>query len=973
MADFKDDRAYDSKTLVKWFLVSSLLLWICVIIMAIKDYDRSWKHYERAFNTLERKKAASQWHATGDEISVADYWDLKDQVSKAEDDLKANRSKINELTNEGVDLDAKIFKKTKFEYQTLKAQIGADSYLYGEVQKEGKEDPDMKKKLDAEIDRANSLNQQLFDLNQQRDQITKNLAQIEAEKTDAELKMTKLTARFDSLKNKVHSLNPPFRLLNSETWGPYVLFHIRNAMFLDFMSPTIQIQQVVLKNLPEDMYFAKTMRVDRCMTCHLGIDKKDYDEAHIPGIPKVFRSHPNLELYVGSTSPHPMEKVGCTVCHGGMGQALSFNTAAHVPNDEEEAKRWEKDPHLQWKEPEAVQSMMVPLKFTEGSCLKCHGTQEHVNFAPKLNRGRELMVTRGCVGCHKVKNLEGLTKAGPELYKVKGKLQKEFVLKWVWNPTAYNPAAKMPAFFQQTNNSDPDTMAKNKAELNAIVDYIFDKSEDYHPPYGAPGGSVSAGKKLFKEVGCLACHGINDVTSMHADFAPDLSSVGSKLTSSFIYSWVKNPQHFNPDTRMPSLRLSDKEAADITAYLMSKRNKDFEETLPPTFDPAVRDALLADYLAPQEGQSAANAHVLNLDEHDRQMLLGEKALNKYACFACHMIKGFETTPGIGTELTTWGSKRVTQLDFGFTDENLIPHTHEGFLYAKLSNPRQFDKDKVVAFPDKLKMPNFHLNEDDKISIMTAVLGLTQSYIPDDMTAGIHDNGPLLEKGRRVIADFNCRGCHLIEASGKSIDGMLDEGQGGRILQMYKKENIDYSMGPPNLNTEGAKLQVDWFHDFLMGVHPIRPWLHIRMPSFPWTEEKASAVITYFNLKDDQVFPFKNVKTHQLTGNDLAQAKALFTKLQCQKCHILGSHIPPDINSAAPDLLQVHKRLNPDWVVRWLGNPSAIMPDTRMTGFWPKDDQGKETPPDPKAFGGDGLKQREALRDYLFMLGKGQDN
>jgi cytochrome c2 len=973
LADFKDERAYDSKTLVKWFLVSSLLLWVCVVIMAIKDYDRSWKKYERAFNTMVRKQAAEQWHSTGDQISGTEYWDLKDRIEKAEDDLKTHQSKIDELTNKAGDLDAKIFKKNKFEYQTLKAQIGADSFVFGEKQKEGDETADLKKKLDGEIDKANDLNQQLFEMRQQRDQIDKDLASILAEKTEAEQNKKKLTASFDLLKNKVHSLNPPFRLFNANTWGPYVLFHIRNAMFLDFMSPTIQIQQVILKNLPEDLYFAKTMRVDRCMSCHLGIDKKGFDEEHYHGIPKVFQSHPNLDLYLGSNSPHPMDKVGCTVCHGGMGQALDFNTAAHVANDEEEAARWKKDANLKYVEPEGVQSMMVPLKFTEGSCLKCHGTQEHVNFAPKLNRGRELMVTRGCVGCHKVKNLEGLTKAGPMLYKIKGKLQKEFVLKWVWSPTAYNPAAKMPAFFQQTNNSDPDSMAKNKAELNAIVDYLYDKSEDYHPEYGAPAGSVSAGKKLFKEVGCLACHGIDDVKSMHADFAPDLSSVGSKLTASFVYSWVKNPQHFNPDTRMPSLRLSGQEAADITAYLMSKRNKDFEENLPPTFDPAVRDALLADYLSTQEGLSAANAHVMNLDEHGRQMLLGEKALNKYACFACHMIKGFETTPGIGTELTTWASKRVSQLDFGFTDEKVIPHTHEGFLYAKLSNPRQFDKDKELAFRDKLRMPNFHLNEDDKISIMTAVLGLSQTYIPDEMTAGIHGNGPLLEKGRRVIADFNCRGCHLIEANGKSIDAMLDQGQGGRILQMYKKENIDYSMAPPNLNTEGAKLQVDWFHEFLTGVHPIRPWLHIRMPSFPWTDEKVSRVITYFNLKDDQEFPFKNVKTHKLTGNDLAQAKALFTKLQCQKCHILGAHSPADINSAAPDLLQVHKRLNPDWVVRWLSNPSAIMPDTRMTGFWQKDDQGKEIPPDPKAFGGDGLKQREALRDYLFMLGKGETN
>ena len=149
------------------------------------------------------------------------------------------------------------------------------------------------------------------------------------------------------------------------------------------------------------------MRVDRCMTCHMAIDKKGYEDA-----PEPFRTHPNLDLYLGATSPHPMDKVGCTICHGGMGQALDFNTCAHVPNDPEEAQMW-KDKY-DWTQPEKVQSIMLPLKYTEGSCLKCHGTQEQVNFAPELDRGRQLMVTRGCVGCHKVKNLEGLTKGWPQ-------------------------------------------------------------------------------------------------------------------------------------------------------------------------------------------------------------------------------------------------------------------------------------------------------------------------------------------------------------------------------------------------------------------------------------------------------------------------------------------------------------------------------------------------------------------------------
>jgi mono/diheme cytochrome c family protein len=944
LADFKDERAYDSKILTQWFLGSSLVLLVCVMLMAYFDYHRDWKNYQRRFMRFQRHYDIQEKNQVASEVDVAQYKQLKTDLKEANDELKTHQGEMGELASKEASLDAKIYSK-KSQYQMLKANVDADKYAYSEGLKNGNNEDKFKKHLDEEIDGAAALNQQLFVMQQDRDEAAKQVTDITAQRDEVQAKITKMTASYDSLKKKIQSLSFNF------------LFYFRNAMLLDFMSPTIQIQQVVLKNLPEDLYFAKTMRVDRCMTCHQGIDKKDFDEEHYPGIPKVFQSHPHLELYVGSTSPHPMDKVGCTICHGGMGPALSFNTCAHVPNDEEEAKLWTKKYH--WKEPEAVQSMMLPLKFTEGACLKCHGTQEQVNHADKLNRGRELMVTRGCVGCHKVKNLEGLTKAGPMLYKVKGKLKKEFVLKWVWDPKSYNAAAKMPSFFHQSNNSDSDTIAKNKAELNALVDFIYSKSEDYTPNLYPGSGSVAQGKKLFHDVGCLACHGIDDVTSHHADFAPDLSSIGSKLSPAFIYSWIKNPQHFNPDSRMPSLRLSDKEASDITAYLMSKRNKDFEDLTPPDFDPAVRDWLIVDYLTPQVGQGAANAQLLTMDETSKQMFLGEKVLNKYACFACHMIKGFETTPGIGTELTTWGTKRVSQIDFGFTDEKLIPHTHEGFLQAKLTDPRQFDKDKVPvqAFRDLLKMPNFYLNDDDREAVMTAVLGLTQTYIPDDMTAGIEGNGPLLEKGRRVIANFNCRGCHLIED------------QGGKIREMYEKEGVDLSMAPPNLRKEGAKIQIDWFHDFLMGVHPIRPWLHIRMPSFPWTDDKISNVITYFNLKEDQVFPFPSVKTRRLKGEDLTQAHALFTKLQCQKCHMLGTKMPADINSAAPDLLQVHARLKPDWIVEWLKNPDALQPGTHMPGFWPED----QPAPDAKAFGGDSLKQREALRDYLFMLGKGETN
>jgi cytochrome c2/flagellar biosynthesis chaperone FliJ len=941
LADFKDERAYDSKKLTQVFLWSSLALLVCVLWMALHDYSRPWKDYQRKFNTLQVSKLSEQKADAVSSIDIAQYKQLKTDLKEAKVELKTQEGKIGDLESKIAKLDAQIF-KVKSDYQMLKANIDADKYSYSEENKNGTGVAKLGKKLEGEIAEAAGLNQKIFEMNQLKDDAAKQLKDIYSKRDEIQGRVDKMLAAYNSVKAKIQNLRPTLSFSNL---GPYILFHVRNAMLLDFMSPTIQIQQVVLKNLPEDLYFSKTMRVDRCMTCHLAIDKKGYEDA-----PQPFRTHPHLELYVGSNSSHSMEKVGCTVCHGGMGAAVDFNGCAHVPNDEDQAKKWEHK--YSWTMPEGVQSSMLPLKYAESSCLKCHGAQEHVNFADKLNHGRELMITRGCVGCHKVKNLEGLTKAGPDLIRVKGKLKKEFVEKWVWSPKSFNPAARMPSFFQQTNNSDEESLAKTKAELHAIVEYLYEHSGNYTPNEMPGAGSVANGKKLFKEVGCLACHGIEDVTSHHADFAPDLSGTGSKLSAAFVYTWIKNPRHFNPETRMPSLRLSNQEASDITAYLMSKRNKDFEKAEAPKADTSVRDGLIEDYLKPVHGLKDANVELSKMDDKAREQFLGQKSLGKYGCFGCHAIQGFETAQGIGTELSDWGTKRVSQLDFGLGE---LEHSHESFVNAKLQNPRQFDDKKMVSFQDRLKMPNFYLSAEDREAVATAVLGLTKTYIPDEMTAGLHGNGELLEKGRRVVANYNCRGCHLIEK------------QGGKIREMYEKENIDLSMAPPNLYKEGSKVQIDWFRNFLTSVHPIRPWLHIRMPSFHWTDEELSNIITYFNLKDDQVYPFKTVNVHKLAGKDLSDAKGLFTKLQCEKCHIVGAKIPADLSSAAPDLLKVKERLKPEWIVEWLKNPEAMSDKTtRMPGFWP---QPEDVSPQKQYFHGDSSKQREALRDYLFMIGR----
>ena len=78
--------------------------------------------------------------------------------------------------------------------------------------------------------------------------------------------------------------------------------YFRNAPLLDFMAPTIKVQQIILPNVVDDVNFIRVPKMDRCRTCHLAIDKKGYEK-----YPQPFTTHPNLDTYLGGASPHPID------------------------------------------------------------------------------------------------------------------------------------------------------------------------------------------------------------------------------------------------------------------------------------------------------------------------------------------------------------------------------------------------------------------------------------------------------------------------------------------------------------------------------------------------------------------------------------------------------------------------------------------------------------------------------------------
>lgn len=140
------------------------------------------------------------------------------------------------------------------------------------------------------------------------------------------------------------------------------------------------------------------------------------------GLPSPYTSHPRLDLFIGSLSPHKLAEFACTICHEGQGSATAFKWASHTPNNELESERWSRE--YGWFDNHHWIFPMFPERFAQSSCLKCHHDvvelEPSKKFpnppAPKLMHGYDLIRKYGCFGCHEINGYHGPHKRlGPDL------------------------------------------------------------------------------------------------------------------------------------------------------------------------------------------------------------------------------------------------------------------------------------------------------------------------------------------------------------------------------------------------------------------------------------------------------------------------------------------------------------------------------------------------------------------------------
>ena len=284
--------------------------------------------------------------------------------------------------------------------------------------------------------------------------------------------------------------------------------------------------------------------VDRCRTCHLGVD-----DPRMASEVQPHRTHP-----VVPHVPEDLQDFGCVVCHRGQGRATSL-AAAHGDTAD-------------WESP------LLPVRYTEASCGRCHEGSS-VPEASLLSRGRALMERAGCYGCHELKGHETWQGDAPDLNGLSQKTHVGWLRAWLRDPDALRPGTWMPNF------ELPDE------EIESLVAFLWAQPpapeqtlEDEEPH----AGDYDRGRKLFRESRCISCHLVEGKGN---GSAPELSGIASAVNRRWLLAFLRDPHAFQPGTAMPQYAFERGDLVDLTQYMM----EEFVDPAAPEPGPPYRPAL----------------------------------------------------------------------------------------------------------------------------------------------------------------------------------------------------------------------------------------------------------------------------------------------------------------------------------------------------------------------------------------------
>ena len=484
--------------------------------------------------------------------------------------------------------------------------------------------------------------------------------------------------------------------------------------------------------------------VDRCEVCHAGIREpldltpKDLAPGGPGGNPdawaRAFVSHPNKEIL----QSHPPEKFGCAGCHWGNGRATTSEEKGHGR-------------HRFWLWP------MFEKENTEAGCQQCHAKDRVTQGAETLNLGRDLFSQRGCMGCHRYEGFDRETDALTGTRQMAAQLED--------------------AITANEKQIRADTERSGQVEDNEEAKKLLAHAESLRVTNSLIAARVD-------QLNIQSKYLMQDQKKV----GPNLKDVHVKLRRDWVPVWLENPQGFRRGTKMPTFwRFAAAEEPDGAKM----RDKDGAEQIQAISAYLWQDSFNVKLPEQQRGDAG----------HGKQLF------ESRGCMACHSIGESDNQTGgtFAANLQKVGEKANFDYIVRWIHnprERIAPYcpkekrdlTAED--YSKKNLPFVFDTELHSKCPNDgaelqvqnmTVMPNFRLSENDARDIATYLFSLSSP--PNYPDASFMDNPELKEKGRLLIKQYGCAGCH-------EIQGFEDEQRIGKELTVEGAtpiERLDFAL------------------------------------------------------------------------------------------------------------------------------------------------------------------------------------
>ena len=319
---------------------------------------------------------------------------------------------------------------------------------------------------------------------------------------------------------------------NTPLWKTYQ----KKFLVLESQGEPNAVTKAAVLNTPPEIHqvmLPGLQRVDRCTTCHLGVDDPTMKNA-----PEPFRYHEGL-------GPHVSARFGCTICHGGQGLATEKD-AAHG-----NVQFWE--------------TPLLAKEYIRASCGRCHKDGD-VPDVPELAEGRHLFESEGCRGCHKLNGVGG--SIGPDLTE-EGASQRspEWLESHFLKPNAVSPGSAMPNFHFTREQAKDLTYYMLSLTSEDMGSYFSSMRSIPGPAYG---------KQLFTEKNCISCHAVGGVGGK---IGPDLMGVTKRHSLEWLDEQLVNPELVYPGSAMPEYDLATNDRKAIVAFLDAATSEDAQTIL----------------------------------------------------------------------------------------------------------------------------------------------------------------------------------------------------------------------------------------------------------------------------------------------------------------------------------------------------------------------------------------------------------